>query len=96
MHPYINKLIAEERVAGWRAEAAAYRLAREAKASKRKSAEFYAARQQASGQQASGQQAPAQRGGRSSSEPVVGRSSRQADDRLVSTGKARGDLAKWN
>lgn len=101
MHPYINKLIAEEREAGWRAEAASYRLAREAKARKRKSGESHAARQQAPGQQAPGQPVPAQPvpaqpGGRSPSQPVVGRSSREYVDRLVSAGRTRSDQGKWN
>ncbi len=89
MHPYINKLIADERGAEMRADAAAYRLAREAKTSRRKSAQSRAARQQAPGQRV-----PAQLGGYSSSQPVGGRSSRQDDDRLVGAGKACGDQRK--
>ena len=83
MHPYINRLIADERSADMRANAAAYRLAREAKAGKRKSAEPQAARQRRPDQPV-----PAQRGGRSSSQPVVGNSSRQDDDRLIAAGRA--------
>ena len=89
MHPYINKLIAEERGAEMRADAAAYRLAREAKASRRKSAEQRAARRRAPGQPV-----PAQRDGYSSSRPVGGHSSRQDDHRLVGAGRASGDQRK--
>lgn len=89
MHPYINKLIADERGADMRADAAAYRLAREAKASRRKSAQSRAARQQAPAQRV-----PAQLGGYPSSQPVGGHSSRQDDDRLVVAGRACGDQRK--
>jgi hypothetical protein len=89
VHPYINKLIADERGAEMRADAAAYRLAREAKASKRKSAERRAARRQAPGQPV-----PAQRDGYSSSRPAGGHSSRQDDDRLVGAGRTGGGQRK--
>jgi hypothetical protein len=89
VHPYINKLIADERGAEMRADAAAYRLAREAKASRRKSAERRAARQQAPGHRV-----PAQLGGYPSSRPVGGHSSRQDDVRLVGAGRANGDQRK--
>jgi hypothetical protein len=89
VHPYINKLIADERRADMRANAAAYRLGREAKARKRKSAEPQAARQEAPARPV-----PAQGGAWPSSEPLARRSSRHDDDHLVAAGKARGDQPK--
>jgi hypothetical protein len=89
VHPYISKLIADERGAEMRADAAAYRLAREAKASRRKSAEARAARRQAPVQRV-----PAQLGGYSSSRPVGGHSSRRDDDRLVGAARSSCDQRK--
>ena len=94
VHPYINKLIADERAADMRADAAAYRLSREGKASARKSAERQLPRHRVEDHGVPVHVHAVQQARTSSSQPAAPHSTRHDDARLVSAGRAGTDQCK--
>jgi hypothetical protein len=86
VHPYINRLIADERVADMRADAAAHRLARAIRARRRRTAQRQVAREEAPAEWL-----PLPQDERWSARPIAGYPVREDDIGLVSAGRGVDD-----